>query len=401
MKRITSLILYLLTLGALLAGCTNGDEPDPEPVPEYPREASRSVLVYMVANNNLGNSYSRYDARDMAEMQRAMDSITTLDGELLVFHAPYQDTPVLLRMRPNMDPDTLVVYSEADFKCLTESGMKRVLNDSRDFVHTSEHGLVLWSHGTGWIQDGVEPARSSMRSYGMDGDMKMNVTSLAAVLESGYDFDWLYFDCCFMNSVEVAYELRRAVPLIVGSATELPAEGMPYQHNISEFLHPGGSDPVAAGRNTFAYFDAMAGVDRTCTMSAIRTAGMDRVAAAVGAIYAAADPKLPVNYAPQRFENVSMSTCRYYDLGNYLKALCLTDDGEERFEGAAAAYAEFEGAMDEAIIYKAATPKLWNSLPLTYHCGLSTYILRDAASASYKNYDTLSWYADVASKLNF
>lgn len=400
MKNLTSLILMILISGLVFASCEK-IEPDPEPVPEYPKETSRSVLVYMVANNNLGNSYSHYDTNDLREMQWAMDSVKGLDGELLVFHAPYSDTPVLMRMRTDNEPDTLKTYTDIGFKCLSEEGMKQVIKDSREFIHARENGLVLWSHGSGWVQDGFEDVSAKRRSYGVDGDMRMNVNSLASVLESGYNFDWLYFDCCFMNSVEVAYELRNAVPLIIGSATEVPAEGMPYQKNVPEFLKPGGSDPEAAAMSTFKWYDSQVGINRTCTMSAIRTASIDKLAQAVKAIYIASDGTLPSEYSPQRFENVNVSSCRYFDLDNYVQALCIDTDGTDRFEGAGEALAAFRRAMDEAVIYKAATPKLWNVVPLTYHCGLSTYILRNSESVNNKNYDTLSWYADVASELGF
>ena len=401
MKNLTSLILMILTFGLPFVACDNSSEPDPEPVPEYPKESARSVLVYMVANNNLGNSYSHYDANDLSEMQWAMDSVKGMDGELMVFRAPYNGTPVLLRMRADNAPDTLKFYTDQSFKCLSEEGMKQVINDSREFVHAAEHGLVLWSHGSGWVQDGFEDASGKRRSYGVDGDMRMNVTSLASVLESGFDFDWLYFDCCFMNSIEVAYELRNAVPLIIGSATEVPAEGMPYQYNVPEFLKKGGSDPLTAAQNTFKWYDSQVGINRTCTMSAIRTSAINKLASAIKAIYIASDGTLPPSYSPQRFENANVSSCRYFDLDNYIEALCIDTDGADRFDGATEALAAFRAAMDEAVIYKNATPKLWNVVPLTHHSGLSTYILRNPDSANNKNYNTLSWYADVASELGF
>ncbi|MDE6040642.1 MAG: hypothetical protein K2F99_03595 [Muribaculaceae bacterium] len=400
MKHTFSLSIFILLLSALFQACQSNDEPTPEPVETYPLETPRSVLVYMVANNNLGNEYSRYDVKDSIEMQAALDTVKGLEGELLVFRAPYKNTPVLLRLRPNQCADTLVTYSDPNFQCLSESGMKQVLDDSRRFVKAKEHGLILWSHGTGWVQDGVEDVNSRLRSYGMDGSMKMNVTSLASVLESGYNFDWLYFDCCYMNSIEVAYQLRNAVPLIVGSVTELPAEGMPYHRNVPCFLKAGGADLVQAARNTFEWYDSKEGSDRTCTMSVIETKNLPALAAAVKEIYQKCDPSLPTNYTPQRFENVSVSSCKFFDLDNYLEALCLDPQGTERFEGAQSALDNYRLAQSNAVRYNASTPLLWNSLYLTHCCGLSTYILRTPANVSYKNYDTLDWYSDVASNLN-
>ena len=103
--------------------------------------------------------------------------------------------------------------------------MRRVVSDARELAPADGLGLVLWSHGTGWISDTGsinEPSEASGMmsplSFGMDGRLTMKISSLRCALE-GNSFDFIYFDCCHMATVEVAYELRHLTPRIVASPT--------------------------------------------------------------------------------------------------------------------------------------------------------------------------------------
>ena len=75
----------------------------------------------------------------------------------------------------------------------------------------------------------------------------MNVTTLARVLEDE-NFSFIYFDCCFMMSVETLYEMRNTAPVIAGSVTELPVDGMPYHLNLSSFFRQGSADLIQAAK---------------------------------------------------------------------------------------------------------------------------------------------------------
>ena len=80
-------------------------------------------------------------------------------------------------------------------------------------------------------------------AFGFDKGQKMNLTTLARTLQ-GQNFGFVYFDCCYMGSVEVAYELRHA----------MPSNGMPYNRNIRCFFAPE-ADLLTAARNTFELYD--------------------------------------------------------------------------------------------------------------------------------------------------
>lgn len=388
--------LYI-ALSFAFAGCKSdhgGDEPEPQ------LTGLRTVLVYQVANNDLGQR--GLDRLDIAEMRKGAEAGDIPEGSnLLVYNAGYKRDPVLLNITPE-GIDTLKVYPTNVYS-IESKRMLEVLDDARDLVPaTKEFGLVLWSHGSGWLQDGIADEMDNARplSFGKENGRTMNISTLANVLEKGPELSFLYFDCCYMASVETLYQLRNVAPEIAGSCTELLECGMPYDKNIKYFFADK-PDLTEAAKNTFDLYDAQSGMDRTCTMSVVRTKNLDKLAKATEAIFSRADGTLPESFTPQRFMKLPVSNCSYFDFAQYVEALCVSNDGSERFTGASALLDDFRKALDETVIYKASTPRLWDSVELKYHSGLSTYILRDKSYISNNNYNTLDWYNDIASKLTF
>lgn len=395
-KNIVLSSIFFLSLAVGLSSCGK-EEPD---TPEVDPTVGRTVLVYMAANNNLGGNY--YDELDLNEMlEGAKSGALGSDGRLIVYHADYKKTPELLEVTAT-GLDTLKMYEDGGLS-VSSDRMLEVFDDMTEFAPARQYGIVLWSHATGWIQDGIADALDtplSPQSFGSESGKTMNVTTLARTLEAGPDWEFVYFDCCYMGSVEAMYELRNTAPTIVASATELPSRGMPYELNLKHFFAAGRPDMIGAAKQTFESYDALSGQDRTCTMSVISTAGLTTLADAVKTIFTKADGKLRSDYVPQKFTSTTTWACNYFDLRDYLRELCL-DGEDERFEGGTKAFETFETAMAEVVLYENATPWLWNQVPLTEHCGLSTYIMRTADDAAHKAYSTLSWYADVASNLKF
>ena len=202
-----------------------------------------------------------------------------------------------------------------------------------------------------------------------------------------------------MMSVETLYELRDVSPIIIGSVTELPVYGMPYDANVGHFF----STELAlinAAQNTFSLYDNLKGSSRTCTMSVIDTRHFDDLAKATANILAKTSAKLPAGYVPQRFMSRPVSSCYYFDMENYIKALCL-DDAGERFEGSKQLFEDYQSALNQCVLYKNSTPRIWDEVDIKYHCGISTYIVDDESKLTNKNYHTLQWYTDVVSKLSF
>lgn len=391
MNCLIKILIYFAGVFAALAvsSCIDDPEPGPEPGSKPdPDPVRRTVLVYQVANNNLGSGgYDKDDLKEMLAGARA--GALGTDGRLLVYNAGNAGDALLLEVTSD-GLDTLKRYDPSVLS-VSSSRMLEVMSDVETNAPARDYGLILWSHGSGWLQDGIsDDLTATTKSFGSDRGRTMNITTLAAVLEQGLPLSFIYFDCCYMASVETLYELRNAAPVIVGSATELQVEGMPYDKNLIHFFAEGDARLIDAAKETFDWYDDMVGIARTATMSVVSTAGLDELAAATAAIYAAADVPVPDGFEPQRFMNKGVSACTYFDFAQYVRSL--TDDSS--------LLRRFDEALDACVLYAAATPMLWSAVPLKYHCGLSTYILRNRESISTKNYNTLQWYDDVASKLN-
>ena len=375
------LSIIALSFILTLSGCKKKTD---EPV--GPTTTPRTVLVYMAANNDLGSR--GYDEKDIDEMRTAVVAGGLNNGRLLIYHAATDGTETLCEMDNTGTLNIIKTYNDG-YCSINAARMKQVIADVKANAPADDYGLVLWSHSTGWIEDGITES-APKRSFGADNSKKMNVTTLASVL-SGQGFSFVYFDCCYMSTIEVAYELRNVTPTIVASVLEVPLEGMPYNKNIPCFFQET-PDLIGAATNTFNYYNVLAGENRTCSMTVTNTAGLDALAQATRDIYALAGPV--VNYTTvQKF---SLDKAYYYsDFGDYIEQLCATlPTGPALLE-------KWNAALNDVVLYKAATPMLWNTTPIIKHSGFSTYILNkesDATNTS-RNYNNLSWYADVAESL--
>lgn len=253
-----------------------------------------------------------------------------------------------------------------------------------------------------------------MRSYGGDNGKWMNISTLADVLASGPTFDYLYFDCCYMAGVEVAYELAHAVPYIAFSSMEIAAEGMPYHLTIGHFFD---EDPceaiVQASATTVGYYRTWEDIGsrpecspstfsrRYCSMSVVSTEAMEALAQATAAIYASTPLAYPAGMAPLPYGRGTYARL-YYDFGKYLHDLCIDADGNPRYPGAKADLAAARIAIDDVVVFSDCMDYIFGtSTPIPASTGLTTYIMTSASDASSRNYDTLAWYTVAASKLRF
>lgn len=386
MTQLFKITVRMAFAGILCAlwGCGNddADSPTPPPVPDDPADIEeqttrRTVLVYMVADNSLGRS--GFDEDDLEEMR-----ITDIpaDCRLLVYHnrrgTAQGEAPRLLEITSEGDKVLKTYPDDPDIYSTDEARMVEVLDDVEAAAPATEPlGLMLWSHGSGWQTE--QEARPVKRSFGNDRGRKMAVPTLAKALASHAPLAFLYFDCCHMTCVEVAYELRRHTPVIMGSLSELPAEGTRYDLVLPKLF---AGDYEGATRTTFSYFDTKEDSEaRTCTMSLIRTAPLDHLAAATRDVLSQGDPlPRPLSaYQPFMRKNNNL-----YDLGEYIKSL-------------PSATPAWDAAMAEVVGYCAATPSIFNILDIKTFSGLGCFIVSTPAQASYYGYNELQWFADVVS----
>ena len=372
-----------------LSACSS-DEPDapgPEPEPG-PDTTHRTVLVYMVSNNNL----SRYAMADMQEMADGVRA-GALDhgGRLLVYSSLPNETPRLYELMPDGSEALVRSYTD-NASSVTVERMRTVIADAKEAAPADDYGLVLWSHATGWLNDsgviddgssrsaGGSPALISPLWFGAGGRpaKKMSIASLARALE-GHHFSFIYFDCCHMATVEVAYELRHAADRIVASPTELGVEGMPYNRNLACFFLPK-ADIDAAAANTFDYY--MTNPSYGCAITVLDTRAIDRLAASTRSILAAFP--YPADYSRVPYFRKVIMTTGIFDLADYIEARC-TDPQR---------LTEWRRDFDAVVTSFRTTDKVYFLDASRFH-GLGTQIVESAGDADVYDYTATSWWTDV------
>lgn len=387
-RTIFGLMAALMLAALTLSGCKHNDEPEPQ------RPATRTVLVYMAANNNLG--HNGLDDLDIKEMETAVKAGAVPEGShLIVYHAPYRQQPELIEVTPT-GTVTLKSYegSVTAGTSLTVDRMREVLADTETLAGADTYGLVFWSHGTGWVETSMSrggnavsrmsPVDSSSMiqplSFGDDNGYEMKITSIASAL-SGRRFDFLYFDCCLMGGVEVCYEMRAFAPVIVASPLELQTEGMPYDKNVPVFFEEK-PDLVKAATNTYNHYR---NVSNGIAMVVVDTEALDGLAAATRDIMATG--VLPsADYIPVKFWNSRRYA--FVDMTHYITSL----------PGVSSSLLNaWQSAYDKAVIYKAATPTCYG-YDLTDFGGLACAYLAGPSDADKWGYRNQAWWKDVMSR---
>lgn len=368
-------ILLSLILAIVLQSCREV----PEPALPTHEHADRTVVIYMAANNSLGSNGA--DVDDMDEMSAAMTGGQFPDStKVVVFHAPYTNgkNHSLLQLERDGSWTTLKTYPQG-LSSVSPERMRQALADVITLAPAAHYGLILWSHAMGWTNGPDSKPASVLRSFGLDNRQEMTITDMASAL-AGFKFEYIYFDCCYMGSVEVIYELRDNAPLIVASPAEVPFDGMPYQTTLPLLAE---GRPVDAAKATAAHYEGRTGSYCPSTFGAIRTGALDALAEATADVYRTAiQGPLPDTFTPQRFSVNSNNN--FFDLEQYVEAIT-TDP---------ALLDRWRKALDDAVISQSHSPAMWGA-PLLRHCGLSTNILLTRADYRRHGYNRLSWPARV------
>ncbi len=208
----------------LLAACGSDD---PLPKPEPPVEGGRTVLIYLAADNSL----SSFALADLEEMKAGMAEVNNSGVHLLVYIDTKDAAPRLVELesKNGTTVETTVKTYDRNRNSAGEAETSEVFQDvfSNDAYRAASYGLIYWSHGDGWIPNPLPATRWIGQDTG-NGTHYMNITDLVSILSDAPHFDFILFDACFMQSIEVAYSLRSFTDYYIGSPTEIPGPGARY-----------------------------------------------------------------------------------------------------------------------------------------------------------------------------
>ncbi len=227
--------------------------------------------------------------------------------------------------------------------------MTNVLRDMISAAPTDNYGLIIGSHGSGWLQ-----SLSGTRAVGVDnsGENTIEIPALSDILSaSGLGkLDYLLFDDCLMGSAEVAYELRNEVKYCIASAMEIPLYGFPYEHIMTNLYSADVAEYTQKVCDAFVkyYTDLGKGFG---TPAVIDCDAMDELAVAMRReilshpeLLPAVDTDLLQQYArdePDIFGEMKGLKYSSVDMLDFVAAL---NDGEIPMD--------FQVAFDNAVVYK-------------------------------------------------
>lgn len=236
--------------------------------------------------------------------------------------------------------------------------MKNVLQKVMEEMPADSYGLVLSSHGSGWVPSSIfdkHVMAPSTRFIGQDGTQYMEIPALAQAFE-GLKFEYLLFDACFMSSIEALYDLRNVTDYLIASPTEVLADGFPYKEIVSQLFQ---KDLKGACESFMNKYRQTSG-----TVALVQSNKLEALAAAVKNVVTAVGNKQVDLTAIQGYEGLNPHL--FYDLEQYIEAL--TNDTDA-----------FKAALEEAVIFTDHTPQFYSAysqqpIGLSRSCGLSCFI---------------------------
>ena len=349
-------LLLLFGLFLIVTSCSKDDD-DSAPAP--PEPARRTVIVYMAGDNNL----SSFMQNDLNEIKTGRMQVG--NGESLVVFVDRQSTnekPFIAKITESGEMEKLYEY-DSEFLSSDPEKMEEVLQRCVDLCPaTEDYGLVLWGHASGCIFESDSISNSSYgarRAYGVDNGMWMNIPSMRIALtnlRNANNIKWKYIfsDCCNMQNIETAYELKDVAEYLIASPAEIPGMGAPYKTIVPAlFIHDDKQMYEAICDNYYAQTDTKGG---HLPISAVRTDKLADLAAATAHILPAITDNLP-HYDFGRghiyyfcLVNGDSWSITYND--RYKALYDMNDIIRWATENDSEAYNIWKEAFDQAVVYK-------------------------------------------------
>ena len=256
-------ILFSLLL-LLFSGC-HKEETESQPL----TKVRRTVIVYMAAENSL-NTYVMGDSIEMVDARKQIPE----DVNFII----YKDGIAYPAIHTLSAKDGIRLWKkfDSDQDSTDSLTMRNTLREIIRMFPADSYGLVLWSHGNGWVPRKGPSKRST---FGIDNNSnttsnsghEMNIEELRGALEEVAPLDYILFDACFMQSVEVAYQLRDVVKYTIGSPAEIPGNGAPYNLIMNDLCEANVQNIV---QNYYDFYSHTYGV----ALSAVDCSKLDKLA---------------------------------------------------------------------------------------------------------------------------
>ena len=438
MRRILHIIPLLATVfAAALSGISCSKDSDFDISDETGRQGhivhpeemeTRSAMILISAGFNDLSSYLKEDIEDLGESYLPEDNryndlvfvYSRQPSSPGVYSVP--TAPVLIRMYRDREGAAVmdtVLRLNTDAVASSKASMQKVLTYIKDNYPAAHYGIVLSSHGTGWLPQGYFSSPDSYDSYGAPQRKKMQRSSAPVLyVDPGYDpslpavkticqdkvmssgvlysyemtlqdlaesipmhLDYFLLDACLMGGVETAFEMKDLCDVIAFSQTEVLAQGFDYKTMTTHLLQTRPAAPEKVCSDYFEYYAAQTGVYQSATISLMDCRKLDQLAAVCKELFEKYRTQIAaVN--PNKVQGYFRSNKHwYYDLKDILTVAGIS--------------AEDSAALDKVLaactLYKNATPYFMNEFPIRAYSGLSMYLPANGSPYLDNAYKELAW----------
>lgn len=391
MRRVYNLFALLC---ALLVVACNPDEPQPTPepqppVPEQPKPLTEShtLVIFMQGNNGL----AEFMDSNLQRILAAYYDVPEGDNRILVFYDRGNYTRLTeLYMNDGMAKQRLIEEYDTSLSTVDPDFVKSVLARVKQEAPADSYGLILSSHGGGWVPSDLydvyllnEGTRSTPQArpmfYGQDDYDCMEIPDLVDALGDTH-YKYIIFDACFMANVEALYDFRDSADYIVASAAEVLGAGFPYEKMIPMLFEYEDHSLLSICEEYMAYYKESSG-----TVALVDCKELEPLAEAMRAAMA-------------EIGEVNAEDVQAYDAFEYH----LYFDLMHYVELGVANSSAFEKALNRAVIYSGHTDTILtstgdvDSFELERSCGLSCYIPQQACPATEAAWRETAWAKAIA-----
>ncbi|MCQ2582359.1 MAG: clostripain-related cysteine peptidase [Treponema sp.] len=140
----------------------------------------------------------------------------------------------------HMNDDSILSFEELDMTNVNT--LYNFLELTNKYFPAKHTILDIWSHGRGVYPDGII-SRSVIEDYttGYGATKMMTICNLARCIKEYEDnymkkIDVIIFDACYMQMIEICYQLRNLTDYIIGAETAIPGVGSNYKE-IANFIN--------------------------------------------------------------------------------------------------------------------------------------------------------------------
>lgn len=335
------LVIFLAGLLVLISVSCKGSHEEPDmPIPMGDEQFT--LLIYMAGDNSMSKEieYSLQSIQEGAKWGL---------GDVVVYLDRPNTSPQLIKITKKGVQERIKTYQERNSGLVTS--LTQAIEDTQTLYPNKKYGLVIWSHGDGWLP--------WLRSTAMDSSSgsAINIDELADALPDG-GLEYIWFDACFMGSIEVFYQLREKAHYLIGSPTEVvmagayDTSGIPY-HKVLPYLMSGEETSLrTACQNYIQYYmekpagstlqSASLAMVNTTKLEALQQETKKLLAGKLSAIDGIDLSSLQAYHRPQYPFHI------YYDLGDVVDQI----GGESM---------KWNKAKNDCVVYKGSTPRFTQS----------------------------------------